>query len=112
MRAGLLDQKVDLYAPASTAGDAMGQAIVTYPGTATATVWAQVEPLTGRELEAAQGTSSEISLKVILRYYSGLTTHWRLVHGAKTYQVLAVLNLMSGKKDLKLLCKELPATAV
>jgi SPP1 family predicted phage head-tail adaptor len=104
-----LNQRISLQSPTATC-DAMGQPVITYA--TAATVWAQVEPLTGRELEASQSTSSEVELKVILRYYSGLGPLWRIVHGTKTYKILAVLNLQSGKKDLKLLCKEIPASAV
>jgi SPP1 family predicted phage head-tail adaptor len=109
MMAGKLDQRITLKSATGTC-DAMGQPVITW--TTVATVWAQVEPLTGRELEASQGTSSEVSIKIIMRYYSGLLPSWRITHGTKTYQILAVLNLCSGKKDLKLLCKEIPATAV
>lgn len=109
MEVGRFNQRIELQAPTSTA-DAMGGCVTTYA--TAATVWAQVEPLTGRELEASQASYTEVDLKVIMRYYSGLSTQYRVKHGAKTYQIVAVLNLQSGKKDLKLLCKELPATAV
>lgn len=109
MIAGKLDQRVALQQPTSTA-DAMGGCVTTFA--TVATVWAQVEPLSGREFEAAKAANSEVELKVIIRYYSGLTPKWRLQHGAKVYEILAVLNLSSGKKDLKLLCKETPAAAV
>lgn len=109
MKIGRLTQRVALQSPTSTP-DAMNECVTTYA--TVATVWAEVSPLTGREFEAAQATNSEVELKVIIRYYAGLTSRWRLVHGAKTYEILAVLNLNSGKKDLKLLCKELPASPV
>lgn len=104
-----LNQRVALQSPTATK-DAAGQAVESFA--TVATVWAEVSPLTGREFEAAMATNSEVELKVIMRYYSGLSTRWRLLHGTKVYRILAVLNLSSLKKDLKLLCKELPAAAV
>ena len=109
MDIGRLNQRVALQEPTYTA-DALNQPVVSY--TTKATVWAQVEPMTGKEYETAKAIHSEVELRVIIRYYSGLSTHWRLVHGTRTYEILAVLNLSSGKKDLKLLCKEAPAAAV
>jgi len=110
VRAGLLRQRVILKAPTETL-DAAGQSVITYP-TDTATVWARVEPLTGRELKEAGAFASEATLKVIIRYCSGLTSKYIIVHGTRTYKIEAVLNLMIGRKDIKLLCTELPASAV
>lgn len=104
-----LNQRIELQAPTSTP-DAMGGCDTSYA--TVATVWAEVEPLTGRELEAAQASYSEVDLKVIMRYYSGLSAQYRIKHGTKYYSIVAVLNLQSGKKDLKILCKELPASPV
>lgn len=109
MEIGRLNQRVDLHQPTATK-DAMGECVETF--SKVASVWAEVAPITGRELEAAQASHSEVDLKVIIRYYSGLTTRWRVIHGTKTYSIVAALNLQAGNKALKLLCKELPATAV
>jgi SPP1 family predicted phage head-tail adaptor len=109
MDIGRLNQRVELQS-ATTTCDAMGQPVQTWA--TVATVWAEVSPLTGREFDAASAANSEVELKVIIRYYSGLTSHWRLLHGTKVYQILTILNLSSGKKDLKLMCKEQPAAAV
>lgn len=109
MIAGKLRHRVELRKPLETV-DAMGQGVISY--STEKTVYAQVEPLNGRELVDAQAANSVIDVKVIIRYYSGLTAKWQLKHGTHVYQIIALLNLSAGKKDLKLLCKELPAEAV
>lgn len=109
MLAGRLNQRVEIQAATNTC-DSYGQPVSTWA--TVATVWATVEPINGREYETSLSERAEITHKIIMRYYSGLSAQHRLKHGTKIYQIVAVLNLMSGRKDVKVMTKELPATAI
>lgn len=53
-----------------------------------ATVWAKVEALTGRELYAAQQVTADATMRVTIRYVSGLSTTDRfLLDGARALNI-------------------------
>jgi len=62
---------------ASDSRDAHGGNVRTW-GTV-ATVWASVEPLTGRELSEAQQVESRATVRITMRPYPGLTSRHRIV---------------------------------
>lgn len=45
-----------------------------------ATVWAAIEPLSGRELIAAQQVNSKVTARLVIRYRNDLLPEMRLVH--------------------------------
>lgn len=74
---------------------------------AVAEVWARVEPLSGRELEWAMQVHAEASIRVTLRYRAGVDTTYRVVFGARTIEVLAVVNPDERNELLQLTCREM-----
>jgi SPP1 family predicted phage head-tail adaptor len=70
-------------------------------------VWAAVEPLSGRELLAAQQAQSEVTLRVRMRFRSDVTAAMQLLHGNKTYEVASVIDLKGRRRELELMCKEI-----
>lgn len=76
MQAGLLRHLVTIEQRAD-APDANGDVVTTWT-TFAANVPAQVEPLSARELVAAQATQSQISATVTIRYLAGITSAMRL----------------------------------
>ncbi len=71
-----------------------------------ATVWAAVEPLSGREFWAAQQVNAEVTTRVRMRYRPGVMPTMRVMRGTHTYDILAVLNLRERGDEMHLLCKE------
>jgi SPP1 family predicted phage head-tail adaptor len=65
LRAGALNRRITLQSR-STGQDTSGGQLLTW--TDVATVWAQVEPLNGRELLAAQAVQSSVSHQITIRY--------------------------------------------
>jgi SPP1 family predicted phage head-tail adaptor len=90
-------------------GDAMGQAVETW--TTFTTVWADVQPLRGRELFAAQAANSEATTKVYMRYRAGISPKWRLKFGTQVYQILEIIDPGMRHVQLQFVCKELPQSA-
>lgn len=65
LRAGALTRRITLQQRATTQDTFGGQSIT---WTDVATVWAAVEPLTGRELLSAQAVQSTVSHQITIRY--------------------------------------------
>jgi SPP1 family predicted phage head-tail adaptor len=103
MRAGALRRQVALQTRIASK-DTFGQASVSW--TTTATTWADIEPLSGRELMAAQAQQAETTHKVSIRYRSGVTPAMRVVYQGRNFNVLSVLDDDMAHKSLTLLCSE------
>lgn len=65
LRAGALNYRITLQSR-STSQDASGGQILTW--TDVAPVWANIDPLSGRELLAAQAVQSTMSHRITIRY--------------------------------------------
>jgi len=52
---------------------------------------AELRPLAGRELIAAQAVQSEITTRAVIRHIDGISTRMRLVHHGVAYNIHAVL---------------------
>jgi SPP1 family predicted phage head-tail adaptor len=71
-----------------------------------ATVWASVEPVTGREFFAAAQVQTEVTHRVRMRYLAGVTPKHRIRHGDRLLDVRLVRNLEERNVELELLCVE------
>jgi SPP1 family predicted phage head-tail adaptor len=69
-------------------------------------VWAVVEPLSGRELFAAQQFASEVTTRIRIRYRSGITAAMRVVFESRNYNVRYVMDPDERHKELHLLCTQ------
>lgn len=101
---GSLNKRVVLQAPTETQ-DAAGGPVRSYAAD-TATVWAAIEPLAGREWVEAQKINAEATGRVRIRHYSGLLPTWRVKYGTRTYDVLAVVNIEERGREMILYVKE------
>ena len=75
MRAGKLNQRVQIQQLTETQNTEGG---IVRTWTTVDTRWAEVEPLSGKELVEAQQINKQISYKVRLRHYPGLDENYRL----------------------------------
>lgn len=105
MRLGPLRQRVNIQARSATV-DAFGQESETWA--TVATVWASVEPLSGRELLAAQQVQGETTHRIRMRYQAGVTTSSRLLFNLRPFDVRSVINKNEAGAFLELLCTEGP----
>ena len=106
MRLGPLRQRVNIQARSTTV-DAFGQESETWA--TVYTVWASVEPLSGRELLAAQQVQGETTHRVRMRFQAGITTSHRILFNLRPFNIQSVINKNEAGAFLELLCTEGPS---
>lgn len=72
-----------------------------------ATVWAAIDPISGREFYAAEQSQSEVSHKVRCRYRSGLNTAMRINFGKRRFSIISIIDWEERHESLLIMCKEL-----
>lgn len=72
-----------------------------------ATVWANINPIAGKELFAAEQFNSEITHRVRIRYRSGVNPSMRVKYGTRTFEIMYVINEYERDNIIQLMCKEL-----
>jgi SPP1 family predicted phage head-tail adaptor len=113
VRAGSLDRRVTIQRQ-SESRDSHGGVVVSWVDVAT--VWADLSAVTGREYVQAQAVQDETTVKIVIRFRSGITTGKLRVlayendqGGSPTtqtvYDVLAILPSGDRKRWLQLMCK-------
>ena len=107
MKAGALRHQVTIQRLTITQGSA-GEVIETWSDVAT--VYAAVEPLSGREYWQAQQVAAETSIRVRIRYRAGLETTMRVIHDDRTLEILSIVDPEERHRELQLMCRELKAT--
>jgi SPP1 family predicted phage head-tail adaptor len=106
MDAGILNRRVIIQQP-SAAQDLYGQLVAGY--TTLATVWAAVQPLSGRQIFAARQAQSTVSVQVTVRYLATITTAMRILYGTHTYGIDIVIDPEMAHESMILQCTELEA---
>ncbi len=102
MRAGLLKHRVALEKKSTTTI----RGVTTEAWGTEQVLWAQIEPLTGRELERARMVVANATHKVTMRYWPGISSRDRLVFDNRTFNIEAVLNVDERNRELVLTCVE------
>ena len=103
MRSGMLRHRVTIEQKVPTR-DTFGGEVETW--TLVATVWASVEPLQGREYLAARQLQAELTTRIRIRRRTGILPQMRVVWGSHTYDIQAVIEPESGRRELQLMCTE------
>lgn len=108
LHAGKLDQRVTLEEPVEVRDPNFGTAVKSW--TARGTVWAAVEPQSGREFLANSEPGSELAVRVRIRYsasIAGVSPKWRVnLGGGRVLQIVAVIQPAMGKSELQLVCND------
>ncbi len=103
MRIGPLRHRIALQAGTGTQGE-YGNIPLTF--STYATVWASVQPLSGRERLNAQQIHAETTHRIRLRYLSTVTTKDRISFDSRTFEIVSLINWDELNWMLELLCKE------
>lgn len=103
MRAGQLRHRVILQT-LTPGQDSYGDQTESWGDTAT--VWAAIEPLRGKEYYDAQQINAEITIRIRIRYRSGVTPVMRVKQGSRIWDIKAVIHPEERKQELELLCVE------
>lgn len=85
MRSGKLRHRVTLQRFVKTQDPTTG--LIRTEWADVATVWASVEPLSGRDFIAARAQQSEISARVVIRYREGIDSTMRVLHRGRIYSI-------------------------
>ncbi len=101
MQSGKLRHQVTIKRPVETQ-NTYGEPEVRWQDVAT--VWAQVEPLRGREYFAAKQMVSEVEARITIRYRSDVTAKMKVSKGTDDYLIETIINVMERNRELQLMC--------
>jgi len=65
-----------------------------------ADLWAEINPISGKEIAFAGQLQTQISHKITIRYRAGITAGMRLLYDARAFNIRAILN---GKENDEIL---------
>ena len=103
MRAGKLRHRIEVQTATETQ-DAYNQPTAVW---ATAvTLSGSIEPLSGRERLIAGAVTGEVTTRVRMRYDANITPKARLLHGARVFDIAAVMNREDRDAEVEVLCRE------
>jgi SPP1 family predicted phage head-tail adaptor len=103
MQAGKLRNKIKLQAN-TVSLDVEGNATDSW--STAATVSGSIEALSGREALTNAQLNSEVTHKVTIRYYAGLTTKHRILFGSRIFSINSVINPAEKNKELIIMAVE------
>lgn len=105
MRAGRLRHRV-VVERATDGTDAYGDQVQTW--TTLATVWAGIEPLSGREYLSAAHIQADVSTRIVMRGIPGvtLTPKDRIRYGARLFDIKQIVDQNAENVELQLLTQE------
>lgn len=103
MRSGQLKDRITIQQKAVSRG-AMGKEVVTW--TDLATVWAQFEPLRGREYFSAKQEQAETNARFWMRYRSDVAPEMRVSFRGKVYDIESVIDYRGQRRGLELMTRE------
>jgi SPP1 family predicted phage head-tail adaptor len=75
---------------------------------AIATLWVRVEPLSGGDDFGPDAVESRVRLRITIRRNASIAAGQRIVIGARTFRIHAVLDEGPNAPLMTLLCEELP----
>lgn len=103
MRAGQLRHRVTIQSPVQSQNET-GEVELAWVDLCS--LWASVEPLTGRELLRADRVESELTHRVRLRHDSRVSSRLRIVHESRTLEIVSVANQDERNEQLEVMCRE------
>ena len=101
MLIGKMRESIELQSKSVTR-DAAGGEVVTW--STVATVFAQAQPISGREFVAMRAAQSTITHRFRLRYLTGINTGMRVLWAGVAYDILEAINVDARNRQLELLC--------
>lgn len=70
-------------------------------------VWAHVQPFSGREYFDAKGIEASLDIRVTIRYLSTVTIGMRVLYDGRIFDIQSVINRDESRDFTELMCKEL-----
>lgn len=104
MRAGSLDKKITIQQLGNTVDDFGG--IVEGGYTDFATVWASINPITGKEAFLSNTDFSTVSHKIKIRYLAGVDASMRIAWNDRVFKIKYFINYQEANREVEFLCEE------
>jgi len=99
-----LRHRITLQKPSGVTKNTLGEDVPTYGDFAT--IWANVEPMTGREYQEAQKIRAETTYRVTIRYLAGLSTDMRIIYGGRELEIVSILNIGERNVQMQIVASE------
>ncbi|MBU1567714.1 MAG: phage head closure protein [Proteobacteria bacterium] len=103
MNAGKLKFNVSVQTRSTGVDSEYGGQVTTWT-TTVASLWVNIEFLTGSELLAAQAVNNKVNVRITARYRTGITEAMRIVHGSDIYDIHAVSPVPDKFYGMAMLC--------
>ena len=71
------------------------------------TVWAAIDPISGKEFYAAEQSQSEVTHKVRCRYIAGIKAEMRIKYGNRLFKILSVIDWEERHEAMLIMAKEM-----
>lgn len=103
LSAGQKDQLIRLQRRIPGTGrDAVGQAADAFADAVS--VWAQAEPIRGRELFAAGQAQTEVEVRFRIDFREDVQTTWRVIWRNQPHDIVHVIDVQGRRTVLELMC--------
>lgn len=99
---GQMRHRVEVQAPTRGTANAHGERPITFA--TVATVYADVQEVSGSELTQSQTQREEVGYRVAIRYYPGLDATYQLLWGTRTLNIQSVTNPDGRRRFHELTC--------
>ena len=103
MKIGDLRHRVTFQKPVKTPDGYAGNTVAWQD---VVTVWAQIEPLSGREYFFAHQIKNEVSHRVRVRYRTDVNEKMRIKHGERHFKIESMIDMMERREYLEIRCME------
>jgi len=104
MRAGPLRHRITWQMPISTT-NARGEKTKDWADYCS--VWAHIQPTSGRDFLDVHQTESETTATITQRYVPGMTADMRGKYGNRYYEIVHIINVEERNEMLQILVREL-----
>ena len=101
--AGELRQRITFQQPVK-AEDGYGGHVVTWANLVS--VWARVEPISGREYFEAHKIQAEVTHRVKVRWLVTVNKSMRILYGERVLEIESIIDIDERRKFLEIFCRE------
>jgi len=109
MNIGGLNKQITILSWVSSQSTVYGNMVSTYATLATG-VWAQVEPLSGREYYQGQQNVAKVDTRFTIRYSTvvkAMQPNSRIVYNSATYEVKSIINPNDANREIVIMTEKM-----
>ena len=104
MKARYLNKKITIQKLGDTVDDFGGVVEGAYQDLAT--VWASINPITGKEAFLSNTDFATVSHKIRIRYLAGVNASMRIVWNDRVFKIKYFINYQEANREVEFLCEE------